>query len=35
MDTKLELTDTPQDMIMKLSEGNPGAMTICARLLNE
>ena len=35
MNTKLELTDTPQDMIIKLSEGNPGAMTICTRLLNE
>lgn len=29
------LQDTMMDSVVKLSEGNPGAMTVCVRLLNE
>ena len=28
-DTKINLDDTPQDMVIKLSGGNPGALTVC------
>lgn len=35
MTTKLTLNDTVQDVIVKMSEGNPGAMTVCMGLLRE
>ena len=35
MATRIELTDTTFDAIYKLSEGNPGAATVCARMLQE
>lgn len=31
----IELNDTITDVIVKMSEGNPGAVTICCRLLKE
>lgn len=33
MREKIGLTDTIQDMVVKLSEGNPGAITVMASLL--
>ena len=32
--TRIELTDTPSDVVMKMSEGNPGAMTVCMNILD-
>ena len=32
-DTKISLDDTAQDMVIKLSEGNPGALTVCMEIL--
>ena len=32
---RIELTDSVMDAIMKLSEGNPGAMTVCIELLEK
>lgn len=31
--TRIELTDTFMDVITKLSEGNPGALTVCAQIM--
>jgi hypothetical protein len=33
--TKIELTDTVQTMLMKMSEGNPGALHVCVELLQK
>lgn len=33
--TKLTLDDNMMSMCMKMSEGNPGALTVCMRLLKE
>ena len=33
MNTRLELTDTPKDILIKMSEGNPGALMVCINLL--
>jgi hypothetical protein len=33
--TRIELTDTPMDVIVKMSEGNPGAMTVLINLFKE
>jgi len=33
MGTRLELSDTTFDVCYKMSEGNPGALTVCAQLL--
>ena len=33
--TKIQFTDTPQDVVMKLSEGNPGALSVCMQVLLE
>lgn len=33
--TKIQLTDTPQDVVMKLSDGNPGALSVCMQILFE
>lgn len=33
--TRLELTDTTQDVMVKMSEGNPGALSVCMQLLTE
>ena len=33
--TRIKLDDTLQDSIIKLCEGNPGALTVCARLCQE
>ena len=34
-DTKINLDDTAQDMVIKLSEGNPGALTVCLDILQK
>ena len=34
-ETRLDLSDTVQSAILKLSEGNPGAIRVCAELLTE
>jgi len=31
----IELTDTPMDMMVKMSQGNPGAATVLGRLFSE
>ncbi len=31
--TKIELTDTLQEVLFKMSEGNPGALTVCINIL--
>lgn len=33
--TKLKLDDTVQDMVIKISEGNPGALTVCLDILKK
>jgi hypothetical protein len=33
--TKIELTDTLMDIMYKMSEGNPGAMTVLMRIMKE
>ena len=33
--TRIELTDTTMDVILKMSDGNPGAMTVLVALLKE
>ena len=33
--TRIDMHDTEISSIMKMSEGNPGAMSICTRLLRE
>lgn len=33
--TKLELSDTTQDVVIKLSEGNPGGLTVIVSMLKE
>jgi len=35
MNERIELTDSITDVISKMSDGNPGAITVCIRLLNE
>jgi len=35
MNTRIELTDTGIDVILKLSEGNPGAVTVCMEVLKK
>lgn len=32
--SKVKLTDTPSDVIAKMSEGNPGAMTFCFEIIH-
>lgn len=32
---RIQLTDTAMDAIMKLSEGNPGALRVCSQLYTE
>lgn len=34
-ESRIQLTDTPQSAVMKMSEGNPGALTVCARMFRE
>lgn len=34
-DTKISLDDTVQDVIIKLSKGNPGALTVCLDILQK
>jgi hypothetical protein len=33
--SRLDLTDTGIDMLMKMSEGNPGAITVMSELMNK
>jgi len=33
--TKIELTDSIEDVVIKMSDGNPGAATVCIQLLTE
>lgn len=33
MKSKIELTDSMQDVLFKMSEGNPGALTVCLGIL--
>ena len=33
MKSKIELTDSIQDVLVKMSEGNPGALTVCLEIL--
>lgn len=33
--TRISLEDTEMSAVMKLAEGNPGALTVCVRLLKE
>lgn len=33
MNTKIQLTDSTQDALLKMSEGNPGALTVCVQIL--
>lgn len=33
MKSKIELTDSIQDVLFKISEGNPGALTVCLGIL--
>ena len=33
MKTKIQLTDSIQDVLFKMSEGNPGALTVCLGIL--
>ena len=33
MKSKIELTDSIQDVLFKMSEGNPGALTVCLGIL--
>ena len=35
MTNKIGLTDTAEDMMVKMSEGNPGALSVCMQLLTE
>ena len=35
MTEKIKLTDTTPDVITKMSEGNPGALSVCIQLLTE
>lgn len=35
MKTKLQLTDTLQDMVIKMAEGNPGAMNVLMQILRD
>src|ERR1035437_2862116 len=35
MTTKLQLADTMQDVVFKMSEGNPGALTVCLNTLKK
>jgi len=35
MAARLELTDSMENVMMKMSDGNPGALTVCMRLLAE
>lgn len=32
---RLQLTDTPQSAIVKLSDGNPGALTVCCEMFKQ
>jgi len=33
--TRLTLQDTVMDMLIKICEGNPGALTVCMKLIDE
>lgn len=33
--TRIELKDTLQDVVVKLVDGNPGAITVCMRLIQD
>lgn len=35
MKERIELTDSAQDIVVKMSNGNPGAVTVCMRCLKE
>lgn len=35
MKTKIQLTDSVQDVMFKMSEGNPGALTVCLQMLKD
>lgn len=35
MKNKLELTDTMEDVLFKMSEGNPGALTVCLQIIKD
>ena len=35
MTNKIVLTDTAEEMMVKMSEGNPGALSVCMQLLTE
>lgn len=35
MNTKIQLNDSMQDVMFKMSEGNPGALNVCVQILKE
>lgn len=35
MQERIELTDTAPDVLQKMSEGNPGALTVCIQLMKQ
>lgn len=35
MKTKITLEDSPMDILLKMSEGNPGALSVCMQLLEK
>jgi hypothetical protein len=35
MKTKIEMTDSLEDMMFKMSEGNPGALNVCLQMLQD
>lgn len=35
MNERIELTDTTMEILMKMSEGNPGAVSVLAKMLKE
>lgn len=35
MNTRIELTDSAHSMVFKMSEGNPGAVSVCAQIMGQ
>ncbi len=35
MNERIQLTDTTQDVVVKLSDGNPGCMNVCVKILRD
>ena len=35
MSERIQLTDSVMDIVIKMSDGNPGAVTVCMSLLTE